>query len=159
MASNLISGIYRYDIDTTGIVSDIAWSISNPDWQIVERQATYCRVLVSTPGSGLLIASFRTSTCGEMEKQFEINAGFFGVDENGVAVNVYPNPTKGTVTIEAEGIESIRVTNMMGQVLMWNEYDGSDSISLDLNRLIPSVYLLEVKTINGLVRQRVVLQR
>ena len=159
VASNLISGIYRYDIDTTDIISDIVWSISNPEWQIVESHDDYCRVLVATPGSGLLIASFLTSTCGEMEKQFEINAGFFDVGEDVVAINVYPNPTRGTVTIEAEGIESIRLTNMMGQVLAWNEYDRSDSVRLNLNALKPSVYLLEIKTEKGMVRQRVVLQR
>ena len=159
VASNLINGIYRYEIDTTGFSSDVVWSISNPDWMIVESQATYCRVLVATPGSAVLTASFSTFSCGEMEKRFEINGGFFGVDEHGIEVKVYPNPTKGTVTIEAEGIESIRLINMMGQVLMWNEYDGSGSINLDLNRLIPSVYLLEIKTVNGLVRQRVILQR
>ena len=159
VASNLVSGIYRYDIDTTGIVSNIMWSISNPDWQIVESHATYCRVLVATPGSGILIASFRTSTCGEMEKHFEINAGFFDVDENGVAVNVYPNPTKGTVTIEAEGIESIRLVNMMGQTLDWIEADRADSVMLNLNSLAPSIYLLEIKTINGIVKRRVVVCR
>ena len=94
-----------------------------------------------------------------MEKQFEINAGFFDVGENVATVNVYPNPTRGTVTIEAEGIESIRLTNMMGQVLAWNEYDRSDSVSLNLNALKPSVYLLEIKTENGMVRRRVVLQK
>ena len=159
VASNLISGIYRYEVDPTGIISDIVWSISNPDWRIVESQDNYCRLRVTTPGSATLVASFRTSSCGEMEKQFEINAGFFGVDEHGIEVNVYPNPTQGTLTVEAEGIESIRLTNMIGQLLMWNEYDHSDSVGLNLNGLAPSVYLLEIKTMNGTARQRVVLQR
>jgi hypothetical protein len=94
-----------------------------------------------------------------MEKYFEINAGYFGIDEHGVEVNVYPNPTKGTVNIEAEGIESIRLTNMMGQVLDWVETDGADSVMLNLNSLAPSIYLLEIKTINGIVKRRVVVCR
>jgi hypothetical protein len=158
VASNLINGIYRYDIDTTGINSDVEWSISNPDWQIVESRDNYCLVLVSTPGSAVLMANFSTLSCGEMERQIAINAVFFGLDEHGIEVNVYPNPTKGTVTIEAEGIESIRLTNMMGQVLAWDEYDRSNSVSLNLNGFVPSVYLVEIKTINGMVKRKVVVK-
>ena len=158
VASNLINGIYRYDIDTTGINSDVEWSISNPDWQIVESHDNYCLVLVSTPGSAVLMANFSTLSCGEMERQIAINAVFFGLDEHGIEVNVYPNPTKGTVTIEAEGIESIRLTNMMGQVLAWDEYDRSNSVSLNLNGFVPSVYLVEIKTINGMVKRKVVVK-
>ena len=153
-----MSGIYRYEIDPTGIVGDINWSISNFDWRIVESQDNYCRLLVTTQGSAVLTARFHTS-CGEMERQFEINAGFFGVDEHGVEVNVYPNPTKGIVTVEAEGIESVRLINMMGQTLMRNEYNRSDSVGLSLSGLVPSVYLLEIKTVNGEVKRLVVLQR
>ena len=159
VASNLVSGIYRYDIDTTGVNGNVTWSLTNPDWQIVEIQPTYCRVLVATPGSSILSANFQTLTCGAMERQFEINAGFFGLDEQGIETNIYPNPTKGTLTVEAEGIESIRVVNMMGQTLAWNEYGRDDSVILSLNDLKPSVYLLEIKTMNGVARRRVVLQR
>ena len=159
VASNLISGIYRYDIDTTGLNSNVEWSISNPEWQIVESHDTYCLMLVSTPGSAVLMASFSTSSCGEMERQIAINAGFFGIDEYGVEVNVYPNPTKGTLTIEAEGIESIRLTNMMGQVLEMRDCGRSDSVVLNLNGYAPSVYLLEIKTDSGTVKKRVVLYR
>ena len=94
-----------------------------------------------------------------MEKQFVIHAGFFGIEEHEVDAKVYPNPTKGTVTVEAEGIESIRLTNMMGQVLDWREFGRSNTAILNLNGYEPSVYLLEIKTINGMVKRRVVVCR
>ena len=159
VASNLISGIYRYDIDTTGIVGDVSWSLSNPDWQIIETQIGYCRIAVTTPGEAILKANFQTSSCGAMERRFEIQAGFFAVEEHGVEANVYPNPTKGIVTIEAEGIESVRLTNMMGQTLDRVECDRSNSSTLNLNNFPPSVYLLEIETINGMVKRRVVVCR
>ena len=74
-------------------------------------------------------------------------------------MQVYPNPTKGTLTIEAEGIENIRLVDMMGQVLETYEGGHSDSVRLNLNSYKPSVYLLEVKTYKGVVKQRVVLCR
>lgn len=159
VASNIISGIYRYEVDAAGVEGDIIWTISNPDWQIVEAQDYYCLVFVGTPGSATLTARFNTTDCGEMEREFIINAGFFDVNEQAFEVKVFPNPTKGTVTVEAEGIEAIRLTNMMGQVLDSRDYGRSDSVMLNLTGYAPSVYLIEIKTVNGLVKKRLVLCR
>jgi hypothetical protein len=63
------------------------------------------------------------------------------------------------VTVEAEGIESVRLTNMMGQVLEAREYGQSDSVVLNLNSYSPSVYLLEIKTIYGIAKKQLVLCR
>jgi hypothetical protein len=126
---------------------------------VVEVANGYCRILVPTPGYATLTARFETATCGIMERQFVIHAGFFSVDENGVEVSIYPNPTKGTVTIEAEGIKSVRLVNMMGQTLDWVETDLANHVTLNLNHLAPSIYLLEIETVNGMVKRRVVLCR
>lgn len=160
VASSLVNGIYRYEINLDEVEGGITWSLSNADWQIVEAQQNYCLVFVTTPGTATLSASFLAAECGEMVRSFEINAGFFGVDDHAVVVaNVYPNPTKGSVTVEAEGIESIRLTDMMGQVLDWCEYDRSNTVVLHLNGFAPSVYLLEIKTVNGIAKKRVVVSR
>ena len=47
----------------------------------------------------------------------------------------------------------------MGQVLETHDGGHSDSLVLNLNSYKPSVYLLEVKTVKGVVKQRVVLCR
>ena len=159
VASSLINGIYRYEIDTEGLAGPVTWSLSNPDWQILEQGDGFCRVLVTTPGSVILTARFNVEECGEMERTFEILAGFFGVDDNLNEVRIFPNPTNGKVTIEAEGIESLRLIDMMGQMLETRECDGSDSVELNLGSYIPSVYLLEVKTIYGIVKKRIILCR
>ena len=125
----------------------------------MEAQDNYCRIFVGTPGTNTLTAAFITPECGELRRDFEINAGFFGVGEQALEVTVFPNPTKGTVTIEAEGIECVRLTNMLGQVLEQREFDRSDSVILSLAGYVPSVYLLEIKTVNGMVKKRVVLCR
>ena len=159
VATNIFSGIYRYEIDMAFIEGEITWTLSNPEWQVLDHDGNWCQIYVPTPGSGELIAHFNAD-CGEMGNGFLIHAGFYGVDDLGtVEVNVYPNPTKGTVTVEAEGIESIRLTNIMGQVLDWREYDRSDSVVLNLNGYTPSVYLLEIKTVDGMVKRRVMLSR
>ena len=159
VASSLINGIYRYEIDMAGLTGPVTWLLSNSDWQIVESGIDYCRVLVTTPGTALLTAHFNVEECGEMEHSLEIVAGFFGVDDIQNEVHIFPNPTKGMVTIEAEGIESLRLTDMMGQVLEVRECKGSDSVMLSLSGYTPSVYLLEIKTVYGVVKKRLVLCR
>ena len=160
VASNLVNGVYRYEIDTTGVVGDVVWALSNPDWEIVESASDHCVIHVTTPGYCMLTANFTVADCGEMARSFDINAGYFGVEEQeNHEVQVYPNPTKGTLHIEAEGIESIRLIDMMGQVLEMRDCGHSDSVILDLNGYAKSVYLLEIKTDNGLAKKRVILCR
>jgi hypothetical protein len=159
VASSLFSGIYQYIVDTTDIEGRVSWSLSNPEWQILDHDDVSCRIFVTTPGSATLTARFNIF-CGEVERVFEINACLFGVDDNDyITAHVYPNPTTGLLTVEAEGIESIRLTNMMGQVLDWREYNRSNVIVLNLNGFVPSVYLLEINTINGMVKRKVALSR
>ena len=160
VASNLVSGLYRYEINPEEVQGSVSWTLSNDDWRIMETGENYCLVYVTTPGSGTLLANFTLPDCGEVERAFEINAGFYGIGDHDVfTTNIYPNPTNGMLTVEAEGIESIRLTNMMGQVLDWREYDRSNTASLNLHGYAPSVYMLEIKTINGMVKKRVMVSR
>ena len=157
VASNLISGIYRYEINPDEVLGDISWRLSDPAWQIVEAQQNYCLVYAATPGTVTLSANFRMPECGEIERSFEITAGFFDVgDHDAIAANIYPNPTNGFLTVEAEGIQSLRLTNMTGQTLDFHEYDRHDAVILDLDGFAPSVYLLEIKTVNGVIKKQVI---
>lgn len=160
VASNLVSGIYQYEIDTEGVEGGVTWSLTNLDWRIVETADDHCRILVTSPGTAILHASFVAEDCGEMERSFEINANYYGVEEQGNhEVQVYPNPTKGMLTIEAEGVESIRLIDMMGRVVEARDCDRTDSVVLHLGGYAPSVYLLEIKTKDGVAKKRVTLYR
>ena len=87
-------------MDMTGVAGGITWTLSNDEWRIVEAVDNHCLVLVTTPGTTTLKANFVAEDCGLMERTFEINADYFGVEEqDAYGVQVYPNPTKGTVTV------------------------------------------------------------
>lgn len=160
VASNLISGIYRYSVDAEGLIGSVQWSLSNPEWQIVEANDNYCLVFVGTPGSATLTANFSVSECGEMERSFEINAGYFGLEDGHIVdAKIYPNPTRGLLTVEAEGIERVRIVNMVGQVLDDVVVGREDQVTLNLNRYAPSVYLLEIETMCGVAKRRVTVCR
>ena len=160
VASNLIIGIYRFEVDMTDAVSPAEWAISNPEWRIVEAEGNYCRVLASTPGHVTLRATFRVAQCAEKDCVFDINAGFFAVDDRqGVEARIYPNPTRGEVSVASEGIERVRVIDMMGQTLEVREMGRKDQVTLNLGVYAPSVYLLEIETVNGIVKKRVAVCR
>ena len=102
---------------------------------------------------------FAGAEMGDVDSSADNDTTYIDKDNPAMDVTVYPNPTRNMVTIEAEGIERIRLTNMMGQVLEMREYGGQDSVVLNLDGYTPSVYLLEVKTINGVAKKRLILYR
>lgn len=159
VSSNLISGIYRYQVDAEGLMGRVRWSLSNPEWDIVEENDNYCLVFIGVPGSATLTANFSVAECGDMERSFDIMAGYFGVNDPVVEAKIYPNPTQGKLTIEAEGIERVRVVNMVGQVLDEMIVGREDQLTLNMNGYAPSVYLLEIKTAYGITKRRVTVCR
>lgn len=160
VATSTILGVYRYEIDAVGVTGEIEWSLSNPNWMLLSGDGPYsCRVLASTPGHATLKAEYN-SVCGPIERTFEIYAVFFDVTENhSIAVDVFPNPARTTVTVSAEGIESVRVIDLLGQTLIKVSGGEAGSVMLNTEAFAPSVYLIEVKTKNGIAMKRLVLSK
>ena len=159
MMNSVWTGIYDYHVDSTDLVQPVEWWLEGANWQLKPIGRARCLVYVSSTGRAVLHARVMNVLCSN-EAVLPINATYFDVEENdALEVNVYPNPTNNMVTIEAEGVESIRLTNMMGQVLDWREYERSNTVILNLNGFAPSVYLLEIKTVNGMVKKRVMVCR
>lgn len=70
---------------------------------------------------------------------------------------VYPNPTHGTVTIEAEDVEGISIYNMLGEKLF--DTSASDNrLEYDFGRHGIGVYLVRVQTKNGIVTKQVLVE-
>ena len=77
-----------------------------------------------------------------------------GVDETEAQVKVYPNPTNGFVTVEAEGMTEVSVYNTLGQCVLQKEVAGNPTV-LDLQQVSEGLYLLRVKTENGIISKRI----
>ena len=60
-------------------------------------------------------------------------------------IKVYPNPATDIVTIEAEGLESVTLTDINGKTLSSRTAKGS-SISFDVSALKAGVYFISAKT-------------
>ena len=76
------------------------------------------------------------------------------VNEYGVKANLYPNPTNGNVTIEAEGMQRLTVVNELGQVVYDAEVNN-DTETLDMSQFGLGVFLIRIYTENGMGIKRV----
>ena len=93
--------------------------------------------------------------CGEAESSMTINVkNSTDVDEHGMKANIYPNPTNGIITIEAEDMKRITVCNMLGQIVVDEEVEGSET-HLNMGHLAPGSYLVRIHTASGIALKRV----
>ena len=77
-----------------------------------------------------------------------------GLVENSDNVALYPNPTNGNVTIEANGMSRITVVSVLGQVVFDTELNA-DNYILNMGQFNAGLYLVRVYTENGVTVKRV----
>lgn len=75
-------------------------------------------------------------------------------NNNDSMVILYPNPTNGHVTIEAAGMQYIRIVNALGQMIQ-NVKANSDRMTLDMSRFGTGVYAIIILSSNGTVTRMV----
>ena len=93
--------------------------------------------------------------CGEGYNTLTINVkNSFDVNENSINAKLYPNPTSGSVTIEATGMQHLTVMNALGQVVADMELD-TDVTSIDMTQFGKSVYVVRIQTIDGSCIRRI----
>ncbi len=92
-----------------------------------------------------------------------LGEGSVGVGEVAtIDFSVFPNPTSGLVNIgfgAAATDVQLRLTNSMGQTVLAQKMEGStNSASLQVGQLPKGIYLLEVKTADGIGAQKLVVE-
>jgi len=76
---------------------------------------------------------------------------YTGIDPNGTSQNfkVYPNPANNSLTLET-AIENtnvtIKVMDVTGKIILLEERESLSLTSLDINRLKPGIYLVNLKS-------------
>lgn len=72
-------------------------------------------------------------------------------------VRLYPNPAAGRVTVAAEGMRSVRLVNLMGQVVLSRQQQASSAV-LDLQRIPAGIYFVRVETADGVAVKKLVVK-
>lgn len=81
--------------------------------------------------------------------------GVSEIDASGL--NIYPNPTSGTVVLETgqKKIDRLRLFNSFGSLIM--EMDNAPNV-LDLSSMNPGIYILECNVDGEVIRKKVIVQ-
>ncbi len=80
-----------------------------------------------------------------------------GIDENSIAANVYPNPTKGEFTLEGEGLSHVRIVNAYGQTVYNADLEG-DQVRIDLSNMGKGIYMMHIEANGGHAVRKIVVE-
>jgi len=81
-----------------------------------------------------------------------------GQEEMEYEVTVYPNPTEGTLNVNAVGLKRVVVMNALGQMIYDSMVDA-ETFSVDLGRFGEGMYLIHIHTENGTVVRKVMVTK
>ena len=65
--------------------------------------------------------------------------------------------TKSLVIVEAEGMTAVSVYNTLGQCVLQKEVDGNQA-TVDLQHASEGLYMLRIKTEQGIISKRITLK-
>ena len=109
-------------------------------------------------GQAVLTAT-PTSTCNNGNGEFEINVkNSTDVDEFSAKVSLFPNPTDGNITIEAEAMQRLVVVNELGQVVYDAEL-SANTVTLNMSQFGTGMFVIRIYTENGMGVKRVTVVR
>ncbi len=76
------------------------------------------------------------------------------------SINIYPNPARESVTVTAENISRLQITNLLGQVVLNENYTNAKSeVKLNASVLSQGIYFLTVTAVNKTITQKLIIQR
>jgi len=128
---------------------------------VTPAEVTLLRATIQAEGSARLILYDTLQTeygCDSIVSLMLIFTGGTGIEEVEVTnadIKVYPNPTLGEVTIEAEQMSHVELYDTEGRRLQ-DYYANSDKLHINLNHLSTGMYYLRIHTPNGVTIQKVV---
>ena len=103
----------------------------------------------------VVLTATPTAECNNGIGTFDIKVkNSTDVNEYNINASLYPNPTNGNVTIEAEGMQCLTVVNELGQVVYDGEVNNNTTI-LNMGQFGAGVYMIRIYTENGIGVKRV----
>ena len=87
--------------------------------------------------------------------QLYVKVELLNIGETGVnGMMVYPNPAKDNLTIKAEGMKRVTITNTLGQVVYDNEVDTDNEV-INMSQYDAGIYMVRITTESGSVVRKV----
>jgi hypothetical protein len=147
-----------------GIIGyNIYRSTDNVDYALVGNVPGTATEYFDNPGEGTFYyqvtavyanCESEPAVSGENPAVNYVMVGRTGIGENSTEVNLFPNPTKGNVTIQAMNMHRITVVSVLGQVVFDTELEQDEYI-LNMSKFNTGMYMVRVYTDEGVTVKRV----
>ena len=135
-------GTYNYgDEVTLTVVRNEDWAFVNwtENGEVVSEEQTYVFTIT---------------------RSHNLDANFIyteGVGESSISANIYPNPTSGEFTLEAEGLSHVRIVNAYGQTVYNTDLEG-DQVRIDLSQMAKGIYMMHIEAEDGQAVRKIVVE-
>ena len=80
-----------------------------------------------------------------------------GLGESSISANVYPNPAKDEITLEAVGLSHVRIVNAFGQTVYNTKMEG-DQVRIDLSGFAKGIYMMHIEANGGQAVKKIVVE-
>lgn len=127
---------YTHDLN---IDAEYVYTFSDPDYDYYP-----------VPTHDNMITGYNEYAPGYESNELELSCTYkytyeelsVGIDENNIAFNIYPNPAKDCINIEAENIELVEVYDVYGRKLYSENAD--DNITINMNNFANGIYFVKI---------------
>ncbi len=80
-----------------------------------------------------------------------------GIGENSIEAKIYPNPTKGDITLEGEGLNHVRIVNAFGQTV-YNADIENNQVRVDISDFAKGIYVIHIGSTNGNATRKIMVE-
>lgn len=152
VATNFWPGEYEYFLDdSTGLSpEDVIWELTdneNGEWGLRPHGAS-CTVVTITKGSKTLQARVSNGIC-DKEVSMDIRCSGYDVDEEELALELYPNPATEEVLVSGDGVKEVVLYDLTGRKVNAVTASSDGVTRLSVTGLAPALYLVEIRTGKG----------
>ena len=121
----------------------------------VISQGVYYYQVRSVYKDGEEVCESEPANSFQNHNQYYVKIDMLSIGETNVnGMMVYPNPAKENLTIKAEGMTRITITNTLGQVVYDNDVN-TDKEVINMSQYDAGIYMVRVTTENGTVVRKV----
>ena len=150
--------VSNYSVETAAAL--YTWNIDPQEAGNLNANGNTANVVWNESFKGNAVISMKAENhCGTSEQALTVAVkNSTDVKEYNTNANIYPNPTNGIVNIEAEGLQRLTVTNVLGQTIYDREVEV-DKVQIEMAQFGVGTYLIRIQTEHGTTVKRVNVMR
>ena len=131
-------------------IDEYIWTIEPAEAGSITTEMDKAIVVWSDTYKGTVtLKATAANLCGENANSLSVNVkNSTDVVEYGIKTKIYPNPTRGLIIVEAEGLRQIEVLNTLGQRVATATSEG-ETLHIDISQLPAGIYFVNITDSEG----------